>query len=117
MDVNMTAKTRQKVVDTIRGELQSVIDNMESYIPDAIILEGATFVVEVDTLHFTKVKTNFEHLGRVPRGTMGMYIGSNTDITKDFPDVLDETELLLAHGLHFKVLEKDTGRMVLEVVT
>ena len=55
---------------------------------------------------------------RVPRGTMSMYIGSNTDVTLDKPEVKDEHELLLAHGLKYRVLERDyeKKRMVLEVI-
>ena len=56
---------------------------------------------------------------RVPRGTMSVYIGSNTDVTVDKPDVENEHELLLAHGLRYLVLERDHEgkRMVLEVLS
>ena len=52
------------------------------------------------------------------QGTMSVYVGSNTDVTLDKPDVEDEHELLLAHGLRYRVLERDREgrRMVLEVV-
>ncbi|MBQ9020845.1 MAG: hypothetical protein IJ113_02360 [Eggerthellaceae bacterium] len=64
MDITMTQDVREKVINSIKTELQSVIDNMDSYIPNAIILEGASFFVQIDPLNFTTVKTSFEHLGK-----------------------------------------------------
>jgi len=47
---------------------------------------------------------------RVPAGTKSLYIGDNTKYKKM------EDELLLGRGLRYKVIEKKSGRMIIEVI-
>jgi hypothetical protein len=48
---------------------------------------------------------------RVPSGAKGIYIGGNTAYHKG-----DETEFLLARGTQYRVIERQTRRIILEVL-
>ena len=48
---------------------------------------------------------------RVPRGTMSMYVGDNTNAKSG-----NEFELLVANGAKLRILERSGDRMVMEVV-
>lgn len=47
---------------------------------------------------------------RVPRGTMSMYVGRNTNA-----ELGNEFELLIANGARLRLLERSGDRMVMEV--
>ena len=62
MRTTMSEAQRAELIESMKSALQAVIDNMDSYIPDAVVLEDSTLTVEVSSRFTTRVRCDFEHL-------------------------------------------------------
>lgn len=62
MEKTSTMQLRDKVIGKIRDELRSVDEQLESYIPEAAILDGSSLTIRIALDEFTTVHADFKHI-------------------------------------------------------
>ena len=55
---------REQAIEGIREVLAHVLDDVDQYIPEAVILEGAKLTIEIDLGRSSHVHTDFRHMVR-----------------------------------------------------
>ena len=53
---------RDGVIKRIREELRKVYESLETYVPEAVILEGSSLTIRIALSEITTVQCDFEHM-------------------------------------------------------
>lgn len=53
---------RDGVIKRIREELRKVYESLETYVPEAVILEGSSLTIRIALSEITTVHCDFEHM-------------------------------------------------------